>query len=70
MRSLLLAAFLAAAALPVRALNSWGTDMSDLWWTPTESGWGINISHQRDTIFATIFVYGPDNRARFSSWIR
>jgi len=28
-----------------------------LWWNPGESGWGINFSHQGDTIFATWFTY-------------
>ncbi len=31
---------------------------SDLWWNPTESGWGINLNHQNDIIFATWFTYG------------
>jgi hypothetical protein len=61
----LLFALVLAATFPSRAMNSWGTDMSDLWWNPDESGWGINISHQGDTIFATLFVYGADNRARW-----
>lgn len=50
---------------PARALNSWGTDMSDLWWVPSESGWGANIAHQREIIFITIFVYGPDGSTRW-----
>ena len=29
----------------------------DLWWNPNESGWGINFTHQGDTIFATLFTY-------------
>ena len=29
----------------------------DLWWNPNESGWGINLSHQSDIIFATLFTY-------------
>lgn len=64
MRFLLMVALL-SAALPANAMNTWGTDMSDLWWNPDESGWGINVVHQRDVVFATIFVYGPDNRARW-----
>lgn len=47
------------------ALNSWGTDMSDLWWVPSESGWGANIAHQREVIFITIFAYGPDGSTRW-----
>ena len=30
----------------------------DLWWNPAESGWGINIAHQGDILFATWFTYG------------
>jgi hypothetical protein len=36
-----------------------------LWWaTPagSESGWGINLTHQGDTIFATWFTYGADGK--------
>jgi hypothetical protein len=65
MRLLTSAILLLATSLPASALNSWGTDMSDLWWNPDESGWGINLAHQNDAIFATIFVYGPDNRTRW-----
>ena len=34
----------------------------DLWWADggTESGWGINLTHQGDTIFATWFTYDQD----------
>jgi hypothetical protein len=32
----------------------------DLWWSRggTESGWGVNIAHQGDTLFVTWFTYG------------
>ena len=33
------------------------TNYTDLWWNPSESGWGINFSHQGDIVFATWFVY-------------
>ncbi len=34
----------------------------DLWWTAGrgESGWGINLTHQGDNIFATWFTYDTD----------
>jgi hypothetical protein len=34
----------------------------DLWWRSggTESGWGMNIAHQRDTLFVTWFTYDAD----------
>jgi hypothetical protein len=38
------------------------TNYTDLWWNATESGWGINVNHQSDTIFATLFTYAPDGR--------
>ena len=38
------------------------TSYQDLWWTPggEESGWGVNIAHQGNTLFATWFTYGDD----------
>jgi hypothetical protein len=51
-------------ALPASA-TSYGTDFTDLWWDPTEDGWGINLIQQSGTIFATLFVYGADNSARW-----
>jgi hypothetical protein len=38
------------------------TDNTDLWWIHTESGWGIQLVQNHNTIFATLFVYGPDNQ--------
>jgi hypothetical protein len=34
----------------------------DLWWNPAESGWGINLTHQGNTIFATWFTYVEQGR--------
>ena len=33
------------------------TEYTDMWWVPEESGWGVNIVQQGDTLFVTIFVY-------------
>jgi hypothetical protein len=35
------------------------TDFTDMWWVPAESGWGANVIQQGDTMFVTLFVYGP-----------
>ncbi len=35
---------------------------TDLWWNAAESGWGINLNHQSNIIFATLFTYAPDGR--------
>ena len=34
----------------------------DLWWRSSESGWGVNITHQGDILFATWFTYGANGR--------
>ena len=39
------------------------TNFQDMWWAApagVESGWGLNLAHQGDTIFATWFTYGAD----------
>ena len=41
------------------------TNYQDLWWNApegSESGWGINFTHQGDIIFATWFTYGKDGK--------
>jgi hypothetical protein len=41
------------------------TNYQDLWWRAggAESGWGINLTHQGDTIFMTWFTYDTDGSA-------
>ena len=42
----------------------WATNYQDLWWAApanSESGWGVNLTHQGDTIFATWFTYDLDS---------
>jgi hypothetical protein len=45
-----------SALSPVHA-TSFSTDQSDLWWVPTESGWGMQLVQRGSVIFATVFVY-------------
>ncbi len=33
------------------------TNFQDLWWAPSEPGWGINFAHQGNTIYATWYTY-------------
>ncbi len=57
------------AVLPTctfNALNdlSTATNYQDLWWSSpagSESGWGISLAHQGDTIFGTWFTYDHDH---------
>jgi hypothetical protein len=40
------------------------TNYQDLWWAApagSESGWGVNFTHEGDTIFATWFTYDLDH---------
>jgi hypothetical protein len=42
---------------------SLATNYQDLWWRSpagSESGWGLNIAHQGDTLFVTWFTYDVD----------
>ncbi len=39
--------------------TSANTDVSDIWWNPAESGWGMQMVNTGTFVFATIYVYGP-----------
>jgi hypothetical protein len=41
------------------------TDVTDLWWNPNESGWGLQANQSGNVVFLTIFVYGTDNSPRW-----
>jgi hypothetical protein len=55
----LAAAFLISLAFvrPAAAL-----DLSDIWWNPNESGWGVNFIQANNFIFATFFIYGNNQQ--------
>lgn len=56
----------AAMSLSAAAFaNTFTSDLSDIWWNENESGWGVTVTHQREVLFLTFFVYGADGRA---SW--
>ena len=38
------------------------TNYQDLWLKADEAGWGLNITHQGDVIFATLFTYGSNGQ--------
>jgi lysyl endopeptidase len=39
------------------------TDFTDLWWNPSESGWGLNlIQHPSRIIFGVWYTYGEDGK--------
>jgi sugar lactone lactonase YvrE len=45
------------------ASPDFGPSYQGMWWNRQENGWGINFTHQGNTIFATWFTYGDGNRA-------
>jgi hypothetical protein len=56
-----LAAAIASAVMSLaNPAHAAAVDYSDLWWNPSESGWGAGITRQGDVIFLTLFVYGAD----------
>lgn len=63
-RALALAVSLALAG-PAAAGTFFSTDVTDLWWNPRESGWGVNVIQQGNIVFATFFVYDSANKAHW-----
>ena len=35
---------------------------TDIWWNPSESGWGMTLSHHNDQIFGVWYVYDTDGK--------
>ena len=64
MKTLLRIAML-LAAMPAAAANTFSTDASDMWWNPSESGWGVNLVQQNNVLFATLYVYAADGSAHW-----
>lgn len=52
----------AAACFPSTASRAASSHYQDLWWNPAESGWGVNVTHQDNTLFATLFTYQGSGR--------
>jgi hypothetical protein len=46
----------------VASFNASAVSYADIWWNPSESGWGVTFSQQQSTIFATFFIYGADGK--------
>jgi hypothetical protein len=54
---------LGTGAYTLKASLSTVTDnYTDLWWTPAEPGWGINVNHQGNILFVTLFTYDFDGQ--------
>lgn len=53
--SVIIMVFLSSLTLPAHAAS-----YQDIWYTPGEEGWGLNITQQGDILFASWFVQGQD----------
>jgi hypothetical protein len=42
--------------------SSTAPDQSDLWWNSTESGWGMQLAHRGQTMFATVYLYDAQGK--------
>lgn len=62
-RSLL--AIVAFFAALTAAATPQSRNATDLWITPGESGWGLNVIHQGNTLFTSLFVYGQDSQPKW-----
>jgi hypothetical protein len=51
----------ASANFAPASATAYSADQSDLWWNPSESGWGIQFVQRGNLIFATMFVYDPSH---------
>ena len=58
--SKLVACVLFALSIGAASNLARATDYADLWWNPTESGWGLQTAQQGNSMFITFYVFGPD----------
>jgi hypothetical protein len=56
------ATMLLLALLPADPALAANYDYTDSWYTPAESGWGVNFTQSDNFIFATFFIYGTDKK--------
>src|SRR6266851_2661215 len=57
MKRFLLTFLLLTASAPAAA-----ADYTDIWFNPSESGWGLNVVQSDTFLFMTFFIYGADNK--------
>ncbi len=65
-RALQFVALATALAAPVAGASSTADDLSDLWWNASENGWGVQMIHRGNTIFATTFIFDSAGRTTWA----
>lgn len=54
------------AALTLVTLKAHAVNYQDLWFNEAESGWGVNLAQQNETLFGTWFIYDSTGQP---SWV-
>ena len=63
MRTKLLLSCVLGACLHVLPVgHARAADYTDIWYVPTEAGWGANVVQSDLFLFVTFFIYGADNK--------
>jgi hypothetical protein len=44
------------------SMQATAVDYTDIWYNPSESGWGVNVVQSDTFLFITFFIYGADNK--------
>jgi hypothetical protein len=55
----------ASVCRPTQGSRASSNNFQDLWWSEGESGWGVNITHQDNTLFATLFTYDEGGKGQW-----
>lgn len=42
-----------------------GTNVQDMWWSPSQNGWGMSLVAHGDTVFAALYVYDDSGLPRW-----
>jgi hypothetical protein len=45
--------------------TNWGYDLSDMWWNPEQSGWGVSINQHGNTSFGVVYTYDTAGEPTF-----
>jgi hypothetical protein len=54
--------FLLTFLLLTASAQAAAVDYTDIWFNPSESGWGVNVVQSDTFLFMTFFIYGADNK--------
>jgi hypothetical protein len=65
-RTALVALCVALIRIAPAGASAVAPDQSDIWWKASESGWGMQLAHRGQVIFATVYLYDAQGKP---TWI-